>query len=296
LAVPTYGAILLDPSLQFCLLVQGYWVKASWGFPKGKVNQDEPPMECAIREVLEETGFDIRNMVKADDYLEYKRTDQLSRLYIVCGVPKDTKFLARTRNEIKSFEWFRVEHLPSFKGDVACKLNTGLSPNAFFMVIPFVKKLRLWISHKLGATVDSVEPMSVQQHTEIVSRPTTDGSLPTNRPMTTKSRPATTVRETETKQRTAPRDSNQCRDNRLEPVSPRRPPSQKQLQILKRPDVKTTKPEKQNQVESDVVPSRVEITQPFVCHAWINFRLDVNAVLTAMFPSHDAPPPNSALT
>jgi ADP-ribose pyrophosphatase YjhB (NUDIX family) len=35
-----------------CLLVQGYWVKASWGFPKGKVNQDELPVDCAIREVL----------------------------------------------------------------------------------------------------------------------------------------------------------------------------------------------------------------------------------------------------
>ncbi len=39
MAVPTYGAILLDPTLEFCLLVQGFWAKASWGFPKGKVCQ-----------------------------------------------------------------------------------------------------------------------------------------------------------------------------------------------------------------------------------------------------------------
>ena len=32
--------------------MQGYWVKANWGFPKGKVNQDEAPVDCAIREVL----------------------------------------------------------------------------------------------------------------------------------------------------------------------------------------------------------------------------------------------------
>jgi len=31
--------------------VQGYLVKASWGFPKGKVNQDEAPVDCAVREV-----------------------------------------------------------------------------------------------------------------------------------------------------------------------------------------------------------------------------------------------------
>jgi mRNA-decapping enzyme subunit 2 len=35
--VPTYGAVLLDESLQYVLLVQGYYAKSSWGFPKGKV-------------------------------------------------------------------------------------------------------------------------------------------------------------------------------------------------------------------------------------------------------------------
>ena len=31
--------------------MQGYWAKASWGFPKGKVNEEESCEECAIREV-----------------------------------------------------------------------------------------------------------------------------------------------------------------------------------------------------------------------------------------------------
>ncbi|VDK73221.1 unnamed protein product [Onchocerca ochengi] len=34
--VPTYGAALLDSSLNYVLLVQGYFAKNSWGFPKGK--------------------------------------------------------------------------------------------------------------------------------------------------------------------------------------------------------------------------------------------------------------------
>lgn len=49
--VPTYGAILLDTDLTHVLLVQSYWTKASWGFPKGKVNEDEEPWKCAAREV-----------------------------------------------------------------------------------------------------------------------------------------------------------------------------------------------------------------------------------------------------
>lgn len=50
-AVPTYGAILLNEDLSHVLLVQSYWAKSSWGFPKGKVNQEEEPDRCAVREV-----------------------------------------------------------------------------------------------------------------------------------------------------------------------------------------------------------------------------------------------------
>ena len=34
-AVPTNGAIILDETMRYVLLVQGFWAKASWGFPKG---------------------------------------------------------------------------------------------------------------------------------------------------------------------------------------------------------------------------------------------------------------------
>lgn len=33
------------------LLVQGYLAKSGWGFPKGKVNKEEAPHDCAAREV-----------------------------------------------------------------------------------------------------------------------------------------------------------------------------------------------------------------------------------------------------
>lgn len=51
LSVPTYGAILLSENYSHVLLVQSYLAKSSWGFPKGKVNEDEDPSHCAIREV-----------------------------------------------------------------------------------------------------------------------------------------------------------------------------------------------------------------------------------------------------
>lgn len=52
-------------------------------------------------QVLEETGFDIKNRICKDVYIEQKITDQLVRLYIIPGVSKDTKFNPKTRKEIR---------------------------------------------------------------------------------------------------------------------------------------------------------------------------------------------------
>ncbi|KAJ0175311.1 hypothetical protein K1T71_009452 [Dendrolimus kikuchii] len=146
--VPTYGAILLDSDLSHVLLVQSYWTKASWGFPKGKVNEDEEPWKCAVREVLEETGFDISKLINKNEFIEAIIHEQIVRLYIIGYIPRDTKFQPRTRNEIKACEWFPLADLPANKKDMTPKLKMGVSPNAFFMVLPFVKRMRRWVSER----------------------------------------------------------------------------------------------------------------------------------------------------
>ncbi|CAH1254383.1 DCP2 [Branchiostoma lanceolatum] len=151
MSVPTYGGILLDESLENVLLVQGYLAKASWGFPKGKVNKDEPEDTCAIREVLEETSYDITPLLDPEAYIEHRMNDQLVRLYIVAGVSMETDFKPKTRKEIKCLKWFRVEDLPAHKKDTTPKTNLGLSPNNFFMVMPFIKTLRKWITTRKKA-------------------------------------------------------------------------------------------------------------------------------------------------
>lgn len=157
MGVPTYGAIILDESLENVLLVQGYLAKSGWGFPKGKVNEEEAPHDCAVREVLEETGFDIKNRISKDMYIEQKISDQLVRLYIIPGVPKDTKFYPKTRKEIRNIEWFSIEKLPSHRNDMTPKSKLGLAPNRFFMAIPFIRPLRDCISKLKGDSPDSDE-------------------------------------------------------------------------------------------------------------------------------------------
>ncbi|XP_026864865.2 m7GpppN-mRNA hydrolase isoform X1 [Electrophorus electricus] len=153
MGVPTYGAIILDETLDNALLVQGYLAKSGWGFPKGKVNEDEAAHDCAVREVLEETGFDIRDRICKDTFIEQKISDQLARLYIIPGVPKETKFNPKTRKEIRNIEWFPVDKLPCHRNDMTPKSKLGLAPNKFFMAIPFMRQLRDWIAkHKVEST------------------------------------------------------------------------------------------------------------------------------------------------
>lgn len=170
MGVPTYGAIILDEALENVLLVQGYLAKSGWGFPKGKVNEDEAPYDCAVREVLEETGFDIKNRICKDVYIEQKITDQLVRLYIIPGVSKDTKFNPKTRKEIRNIEWFPIEKLPCHRNDMTPKSKLGLAPNRFFMAIPFIRPLRDWINRRKGESTDSDEDFTNTSNTRSKSR------------------------------------------------------------------------------------------------------------------------------
>jgi len=99
--------------------VKGWHSRSSWGFPKGKINENEPEIECAKREVncdsdlrfslihssinkvLEETGYIIPpGEVTEVDFIEFTKGEQKVRLYIVTNVPEDTNFAPKTRKEI----------------------------------------------------------------------------------------------------------------------------------------------------------------------------------------------------
>ncbi|OZJ05668.1 hypothetical protein BZG36_01408 [Bifiguratus adelaidae] len=78
--VPVCGAIILTEGLDKCLLVKGWSSKSAWGFPKGKINQDEEDDLCAAREVYEETGFDITPYLKKEQYIQLMLRGQRIRL------------------------------------------------------------------------------------------------------------------------------------------------------------------------------------------------------------------------
>ena len=103
--VPVRGAIMLNDAMDHVVLVKGWKKNANWSFPRGKINKDEPDLDCAIREVYEETGFDLSTSGLAMDEentksIEITLREQNMRLYVFPGVPMDTMFEPRTRKEI----------------------------------------------------------------------------------------------------------------------------------------------------------------------------------------------------
>jgi hypothetical protein len=100
------------------VLVKGWKASSNWGFPKGKINETEPPASCAIREVslyflslilsiiqyilqvLEETGYNLAGQLDPANVIELTIKEQKISLFIVHAIPEDFNFQTKTRKEI----------------------------------------------------------------------------------------------------------------------------------------------------------------------------------------------------
>lgn len=87
-----------------------------WVLPGGGLDFNELPEEGAIREVKEETGYDVVAIRKVAEYLPVNKMTQLSHLYecqIVSGKPTHG-------SETQGVQFFHLDHLPPlpppFKG------------------------------------------------------------------------------------------------------------------------------------------------------------------------------------
>ncbi|KII94386.1 hypothetical protein PLICRDRAFT_99875 [Plicaturopsis crispa FD-325 SS-3] len=129
--VPVCGAIMLNDTWERVVLVKGWKANSGWGFPKGKINEDEPSHNCAIREVLEETGYNLAGQLNPEHVIEMSIREQKISLYIVPGVPEDYKFETRTRKEISKIQWFNLSDLPTWRRN---KTAVG----KFYLITPFI--------------------------------------------------------------------------------------------------------------------------------------------------------------
>lgn len=153
--IPVRGLIMLNEAMDSAVLVKGWKSSANWSFPRGKINQEEDDLNCAIREVYEETGFNVEEAGliphnRKVKYFEQTIRDQHLRLYVIPNVPMDTHFEPRTRKEISKIQWYKLVDLPGrVKKKQAQDNVAGLNTSKFYMVAPFMEPLNRWIKQEL---------------------------------------------------------------------------------------------------------------------------------------------------
>jgi mRNA-decapping enzyme subunit 2 len=100
------------------LLVKGRQSN-KWSFPKGHRNRGELAIDCAIRELYEETGITL------DRPCEYPRSVILSRNkdgsgpeYFQFEVDHELKTHINDIREISDIGWFTIEEMRSMNGNI----------------------------------------------------------------------------------------------------------------------------------------------------------------------------------
>ncbi|ADM11919.1 mRNA decapping enzyme 2 [Encephalitozoon intestinalis ATCC 50506] len=106
-SVKVYGAILVDSNISHVLAVKEKKKTKNYSFPKGKKCMDEDGTSCAIREVYEETGYDVQNKICN---LPITIFDKIT-LYFVFNVRPSFPFEAQTRKEIEEIKWLSIKKL-----------------------------------------------------------------------------------------------------------------------------------------------------------------------------------------
>lgn len=154
--IPVRGAILLNPAMDKVVLVRE---SSSWSFPKGKINQGETDLEGAMREVYEETGYDLEGNGKTPlhhvDVLEHE-SGKHTRLYIYRDVPEDFHFKPRTQYEIQGVSWFPIADLPSIEEGPINVEEFREKARKYYRVAPFVNSIRKCIARTVVAECGEV--------------------------------------------------------------------------------------------------------------------------------------------
>lgn len=78
-----------------------------WGIPGGKIEQHETPLEAAIRETFEETGFDISNKLIINwgkVYIKYPSFDFVYHMF-KCKPSEHPENVKISFSEHKGFTW-----------------------------------------------------------------------------------------------------------------------------------------------------------------------------------------------
>lgn len=138
--IPVRGIALMNKDLSKVILVRGP-ESGTWSFPRGKISKDETDIECAIREVREETSFDARKYVNENDVLERTIGGKNFRIFLARNVPEDFNFEPLVRCEIADIKWFNIKNL---------RKSVRTNHNKYYVVNAMIEPLVGWVNKQKG--------------------------------------------------------------------------------------------------------------------------------------------------
>jgi 8-oxo-dGTP pyrophosphatase MutT (NUDIX family) len=111
--------VALDSEGRVLLIRQSYGSSA-WVTPGGSMGRNEDPVDCAIRELTEETGCTLMEARKVAQLLE-RPMGAFNQVHVVVGRAKGT--LQADHREVDEAGWFAIDALPP---DVSPMIAAGL--------------------------------------------------------------------------------------------------------------------------------------------------------------------------
>lgn len=138
--IPVRGAAIFNQKLNKILLVQGT-ESDSWSFPRGKISKDEDDVDCCIREVKEEIGFDLTSYIQKDQFIERNIQGKNYKIFIVFNIPDDFDFKPQVRNEIEKIEWKDFRKIMKSIN----KSNNGVK---YYLINSMIRPLAMWVKRQ----------------------------------------------------------------------------------------------------------------------------------------------------
>ena len=112
-----YGIICMSKAKKY-LLVKGR-KSNKWSFPKGHRNRGEMAMECALRELYEETGISLESPSKyPKSFIFSRNNDGSGPEYFFIQVDEELDTHINDSREISDVGWFSLEEISELNGNI----------------------------------------------------------------------------------------------------------------------------------------------------------------------------------
>jgi 8-oxo-dGTP pyrophosphatase MutT (NUDIX family) len=134
--VPRLGAICLNPTADKVLMIQPFGRnRRCLQFPRGKLHAGEDHARAAAREVWEECGIRIENLMDPSVWFEAHIDQTLHKLYMVFPVMEELVPSIQCNKEIEQVLWVPLASLPGYA-------SVPYDDRQYFGVAPFVPQIK----------------------------------------------------------------------------------------------------------------------------------------------------------